>query len=173
MDVGLADRIDCESWVAEDIPPDHLLYMRVLSKHVESDSGTLVVGSVAFTNHWNDPETKGMSTDWCHYANPRKTRKGSPERVASEFGVVSLLVRTVRDSIPHQSVVHTPVCSDPEDPKNPNNRAHTDVRGPKGKDETKALPGGRALSTEIRNRFQAEVEWVIRPDDPVAEEDEQ
>lgn len=158
--------------MAEDIPSGHLLFMRVSSKHVESVEGTLVVGSVAFRNHGSDPETKGMSSDWCHYASPQKTRKGSPDRAASEFGVVSLLVRKVRD-IPLQCVVHTPVCRDPEDQKNPNNRAHTDVRGPKSKDETKALPGGKALSTEIRNRFQAEVKWVIDPDDPVAEEDEQ
>jgi hypothetical protein len=80
--------------------------------------------------------------------------------------VISLRVSDVL-TIDSQRVKHTPIFNWPEDPTNPNNRAHTDVFGPKSKSEA----GSKVRSTEIRNRFIGIAHWVILPDDLVEIED--
>jgi hypothetical protein len=144
--------------------PRTFLYMRVLGAQVTTLGDELLPDSVVFRNHGEDPEVRGMSTDWSRYATPQETRKRARKRPPSMYGVISLSVGKVR-TIPFQRDKHTPIFNAPEDPDNPNNRAHTDVLGPKSKDET----GDRRLSTEIRNRFQEISVWEIYPDDPVAE----
>jgi hypothetical protein len=107
-----------------------------------------------------------MSTDWARYSTPHETRGRARRQPPSAYGVISLLVAAVQ-SIPLQWVRHSPIFHDPEDPEIPNNRAHTDVIGPKSKYET----GDRILSTEIRNRFQEIASWEIAPNEPAADED--
>lgn len=141
--------------------------MRVLQIHVAVVDGDLVPETVAFRNHAGGAQVAGMSTDWDRYATPAKTRRGAKKRPPSDFGVISLSVARVR-TVPLQRDEHSPIFNDPEDPDVPNNPAHTDVLGPKSKDET----GDRRISTEIRNRFQAIAVWEIRPSDPVEERDE-
>jgi len=60
-----------------------------------------------------------MSTDWERYSTPSETKERSP--APEDHGVVRLLVRGVRN-LPGQTVCHRP---------EPQNRAHTDVLGPK------------------------------------------
>lgn len=77
-----------------------------------------------------------MSTDWCKYAKPRETQKRSGKEHLK--GVGRFHVGSVREigkyTADQQIVEHTPVQNDSE---LPDNRAHTDVRGPKEKGELK------------------------------------
>ena len=124
--------------------------------------GDPVPDSVVFKNTGDEPDRRGMSTDWCRYSTPQKTRRRAEARPASHYGVVSLSVEQIRE-IDRQRDEHTPTFVGPQHPLN--NRSHTDVFGPKGADET----GDPAIATEIRNRFQEISVWEIRPDDPVDE----
>jgi hypothetical protein len=163
LDRELADGI-AGPWPAEDIPDEDALYARVLATQVAILDGTALPESVVFRNHGGPDERRGMSTDWSRYATPQETRGRSRRNPPSAYGVIALPVGSVR-AIPLQRVEHAPIFHDPEDPEQPNNRAHADVVGPKSKDET----GDRLLSTEIRNRFQELAVWVIPPDDPATE----
>jgi hypothetical protein len=101
-------------------------------------AGRLVPSRIAF-RYRGAGERAGMSTDWDRYATASSTRAGSLRRPASEYGVVSFSVGAVR-SIPWQIVEHSPVFNDPEPNDIPNNRAHTDVFGPKARGDTEPLP---------------------------------
>lgn len=72
-----------------------------------------------------DEATGAMSTDWSRYATPEETqaRAKRPEINA----VIELAVGIVR-IIPEQVVRHAPIQDNPD---LPDNRAHTDVAGPK------------------------------------------
>lgn len=97
---------------AEAIPDDDVLYLRVHRAHFLRGE----VLSPAFRNH----PPGGLSTNWSRYSSPEETR--SQARQAPEnYGVLGMNVGAVR-AIPHQVVRHTPL---------PENRAHTDVLGPK------------------------------------------
>jgi hypothetical protein len=79
-----------------------------------------------------DPQTGlgGMSTDWSRYSTPEESRQSAREPAVT--GVVEMTVADVR-AIPEQTVEHTPIQNHP-DPSILDNRAHTDVFGPKEED---------------------------------------
>lgn len=135
------DELEAEEWPVEDIPNDDWLFLRV--KHCHVENGEPMAG--AFRNHGSGDDL-GMSTDWDKYSTPNETRDRAAE--PSLFGVMAMRVVDVR-GIPSQIVVHAPIW--------PDNRAHANVKGPKGSKETT-----RVDSVEIRLRFRQVSEWRIR-----------
>lgn len=112
-----------DRWPVEEIPGTDTLYVRV-HQHWLRD-GHVLPG--CFQNR-PDEATGAMSSDWAKYATAEETRQHArrPEMNA----VVALNVGQVR-AIPEQRVVHTPVQ---DDPVLPDNRAHSDIAGPKETD---------------------------------------
>jgi hypothetical protein len=110
-------------WPVEEIPDDDALYMRVHRQWIKPDGSLWPVSSK------NRPDDSGgMSTDWDRYSTPEETR--SRGRRPADNAVIAMNVGAVR-AIPEQSVVHSPIRGYPE---LPDNRAHTDVFGPKERD---------------------------------------
>lgn len=108
--------------------------------------GTLHVG--AFRNRRGpDGEGEGMSTDWSKYATPEETKRQA--RVPEQNGVIEMVVGDVRE-IPEQVVQHAPVQDMPD---LQDNRAHTDVKGPKK---------APLADTPARYLFMKIWRWVIR-----------
>ena len=108
-------------WPVEEIPDRDDLYLRVHRQWLEA--GDLAPG--CFQDH---PKKGGsMSTDWSRYATPEQTRNRAMRSGPENNAVLALGVGAVR-AIPNQIVRHVPVCGDQEVP---DNRAHTDVFGPK------------------------------------------
>lgn len=72
-----------------------------------------------------------MSTDWSRYALPEQTQRGGLRSGPEDNAVLSLNVGAVR-AIPsqalRQAVEHAPIFADPDVP---DNRAHSEVVGPK------------------------------------------
>lgn len=69
--------------------------------------------------------TGAMSTDWCKYSTPEETRSRARKPDRNQIGRLS--VNAVRQIL-EQEVEHTPIQNHPT---LADNRAHTDVRGPK------------------------------------------
>lgn len=137
------------------VPDLATLYMRVLVDWIDDDG---VPEPRNFRNHVDQSGLAAMSTDWDAHCNPEDTWRRSRRHPETKFAVAQMRTVTVR-SIPEQEVEHAPIWNDPEDPDNPNNFAHTNVIGPKGKQETKR-------STEIRAKFIGEcvaLGWAIPP----------
>lgn len=110
------------AWPNEHIPDTDDLYLRVHRRWLDQE-GRLDVG--CFRNH---PEKSGgMSTDWSKYAEPDQTRRRALRSRPADNAIIGLNVGAVR-AIPEQTVVHTPIQGDPDIP---DNRAHTEVFGPK------------------------------------------
>ena len=109
-----------ERWPVEEIPDGDLLYLRVHRQWIKN--GRIAPG---FFQNRPSETTGAMSTDWSKYASPADTRARArrPELNA----VISLVVGDVR-TIPQQTVIHSPIQ---DDPVLPDNRAHTDLAGPK------------------------------------------
>jgi hypothetical protein len=118
-----------ERWPSESIPDEDLLYRWVHRQWFSKRHGGI---SPTFFKNARDPQTGqgGMSTDWSRYSTPEESRQRAREPAVN--GVVELSVTDVR-GIPEQTVVHTPIQNHP-DPGIPDNRAHTDVIGPKEED---------------------------------------
>jgi len=117
MDFGVSESV----WKVEFIPDDHLLYLRVHMGWFRKD-GRVAPG---FFKNRPDEHTGAMSTDWSKYSTPHETRARA--RKPAENAVGQLGVSEVR-RIPEQTVIHSPIQFDDF---LPDNRAHTDVRGPK------------------------------------------
>lgn len=113
------------AWEPEVIPNEDELYMRAHFQYFDADSGELLPGVF---RELPRPGC-GMSTDWCAYATPQETRKGSSPDKATNFAVISLNVGEVRD-IKGQCVDHDPINRPSE-----KNRAHTLVKGNKKRPE--------------------------------------
>lgn len=109
-----------DRWPVEEIPDADRLYLRVHRQWLKKDR----IAPGFFQNR-PDESTGAMSTDWSKYSTPEQTRGRArrPELNA----VIALLVHDVR-SIPEQQVHHAPLQ---DHPTIPDNRAHTDVAGPK------------------------------------------
>ena len=109
-----------DRWPIEEIPDVDRLYMRV---HRQWFKGSRV--APGFFQNRPDEASGAMSTDWSKYATPEETRTRArrPELNA----VIELVVGEVR-AIPQQVVRHAPIQ---DHPVLPDNRAHTDVAGPK------------------------------------------
>ncbi len=132
------DDIAESPWPVEAIPDADGVYMRIVHQHIENGLPTFA----AFRNH-GQGEDRGMSTDWSEYSTPAATRARSDKRPPADYGVVEMIVESVRQ-IPQQDVVHATES---------NNRAHTNVKGPKSRRE--------GASDEIRLRFLQICHWVI------------
>jgi len=147
-----------DHWEAEAIPDEDLLYIRVHKNQVMNGEPILGV----FKNRpvpLHPEKPSAMSTDWSRYATPWETRDRSRSSRPEDNGVISLEVGWVR-RIYRQRVDHTPRFHQPEDPADPNNRAHADVAGPKSpKEATSAEERARLL--EVRSEFQEISMWVI------------
>lgn len=118
MVIALANDLD-NFWPVEDIPDGDALYLRV--HRTWWTSGKLNMG--CFGNH--PKKTGGMSTDRGKYSTPEVSHRRA--KSPPDNAVFSLNVGAVR-AIPGQTVVHAPISGDPAIP---DNRAHTDVFGPK------------------------------------------
>lgn len=94
------------------------------------------VSASCFRNRRDDATDRaGMSTDWRKYSTAQECRARA--RVPGDNGVIELVAARVEREIPGQSVEHTPIQgrADMAD-----NRAHTDIFGPKEEDpETQVL----------------------------------
>ena len=108
-------------WPVEEIPDEDQLYLRVHRRWL--DTGDLDPG--CFQNH--PKTTGGMSTDWSRYATPEQTRARALRSTPADNAVLALDVGKVR-AIPSQVVQPAPIFGDPQ---LPDNRAHTEVFGPK------------------------------------------
>ena len=137
-----SDGIEVEMWVVEDIPSSDLLFLRI--KHCHVDRGEPL--PAAFRNHGSGDDL-GMSTDWERYSTAEETRNRATEPTL--YGVISMRVGDARD-VPGQTVVHSPIW--------PENRAHTNVVGPKSRKEARDVG---LSSVEIRLRFAQISEWRI------------
>ena len=114
-----------DRWPSEPIPDTDLLYMRVHKQYIKPGR----ISAHCFRNHRDELTGRaGMSTDWNKYATAEecRTRARRPE----DNGVIELVVGRVRQ-IPQQTVEHTPIQGRADVP---DNRAHTDVFGPKEED---------------------------------------
>jgi hypothetical protein len=101
-----------------------------------------------------------MSTDWSRYATPDDTRARALSSPPQVNGVISLNVGKVR-GIHRQSVEHTPTAADPADPSSRDNRAHTDVFGPKSPKEVEGAEE-RIKIQQVRFEYLAIFRWDIR-----------
>lgn len=141
-----------EIWDSEDIPDDSYLYVYVHCQWIRN--GRVVPG---FFKNRPDEETGAMSTDWCKYSTPDETQVRA--RKPTLNGVGKLLVESIRkigeQTAVHQSVVHTPIQHQPD---LPDNRAHTDVQGPKETADLDVQYQFSELCTLVRP--------VPAPDDP-------
>lgn len=109
-----------ETWPSEPIPDGDHLYVFVHAQWIKH--GRIVP---FFFQNRPDERTGAMSTDWSKYSTPEATRQRARKPHLNAVG--RLLVGQVR-AIPLQDIVHTPIQNHPT---LPDNRAHTDVRGPK------------------------------------------
>ena len=126
-------------WPVEEVPDVDTLYMRVHRQWIRADGS---LRPLCFKNRPDD--SGGMSTDWDRYSTPEETRQRA--RRPSDNAVIAMNVGQIR-AIPEQRVQHSPVFGHPE---LPDNRAHTDVYGPKERD------------SETRLRF-LEVSTIVLP----------
>jgi hypothetical protein len=129
--------------------------MRVLKDDVDEEG---IPEPRVVRNHIDDRGIAAMSTDWSRYCLPDDTRQRSRRRPPSDYGVISLNVGMVRN-IPRQVVEHDPVFNDPEDPSVPNNRAHTNVLGPKSPKD----PGGDLRIRALYIAVFRSCGWAIKP----------
>ena len=127
-------------WPIEDIPDADLLYMRVHRDNINIEEGRPCTG--AFSNH-GEGEEEGMSTDWSRYSTPHETSaRIQTTKPGWMGGVIQMVVGDVR-KIPLQTVQHAPL---------PDNRSHTNVKGPKDV---------QVEGTQVRYRFMRIWKWAI------------
>jgi hypothetical protein len=166
VDIGLADAVTCP-WPAENIPDADSLFKRVRRTEV-ADDGWPKLNVFVNRGSTDLPDVRpGLSTDWSKYSTPEQTRARSRRAAPEEYGVIFFIVGDVRE-LPFQEVEHTPVCRDPELADDPNNRAHTDIFGPKTRAELAAIISddeaeARGQSLEIRAELHLMCNWLIPP----------
>ncbi|HEY7031692.1 MAG TPA: hypothetical protein VH482_10210 [Thermomicrobiales bacterium] len=144
-----------EPWPKEHIPDDDLLYVRVLKDDIDEEG---IPEPRVVRNHVDQRGIAAMSTAWSRYARPQDTLQRARRRPPADYGVISLNVGMVR-RIPYHSVEHDPVFNEPEDPLKPNNRAHTNVSGPKSPKE----PGGDVKIRALYIAVSRSCGWAIDP----------
>jgi len=164
---------DCSGWEIEDIPDQHLVFIRVHIDHFNEQNGEFL--PLAFKNRDDDQGVTAMSSDWSKYGDPGKTQEaGAQEPQSEKYHVISLGVQEIREIIPLQFVVHAPVC---DDPKLPNNQAHTNILGPKSRkefvelsksdDKRSGTNWARLESDRVRLAFANAIKtWEIRATKP-------
>jgi hypothetical protein len=115
-----------DQWPSEPIPDEDRLYRWAHQQWFDHTTGEL---SPTFFKNASDPLTRreGMSSDWSRYSTPEESRHRA--RNPDVNGVIELTVHDVR-AIPAQAVEHTPIQNH-LDPDVRDNRAHTDVFGPR------------------------------------------
>jgi hypothetical protein len=126
-----------ERWPSEPAPAKDALY-RWVHQQWFNKAGEV---SPTFFRNARDPETGregGMSTDWSRYSTPQETRERAKDPAIN--GVIEMTVGDVLaiPTTPKQKVLHTPIQNHPN-PEIKDNRAHTDVLGPKDDNEIKRL----------------------------------
>jgi len=127
-------------WPIEPVPDADLLFMRVHRNYIQNGKPNAGV----FVNH-GEGEQEGMSTDWSKYSTPEETKK-RVTNPAWRGGVIQMVAADVR-KIPRQTVDNAPL---------PDNRAHTNVRGPK----KESVEG-----TQARYLFMRIWKWAIEYED--------
>lgn len=151
-------------WPIESIPDEDRLSGRVPKSRVIDGWPDLGMFSNGNPPGGGRP---GLSTDWNKYATPEETRARSPRKAPDDYAVIFFIAGMVR-TLPLQTVEHTPWCNEPEIPELPDNRAHSDIFGPKtAKDlktfQSESASDDRLLSLEIRAELQNISDWAIRP----------
>lgn len=165
----MADELTPPPWREEQIPGEHLVYMRVHENDVDAERRPKEAAFRLRPNVGRPNLPPGMSTDWSKYATPTETRGrgGRPE----QNGVVSLSVSEVR-ALQDQDVVHTPswlqegVCTSGD------NRAHADVTGPKKPQDVPSSDHEARHRTQfVKTRYLLRkiCDWEILPESPVTE----
>lgn len=157
----MADQ-EADPWPIEPIPKHASLFMRVHRSKITED-GDPEPG--VFRNLPNPKKTEApwaMSTDWEKYSTPLDTRNRAESSEPKDNGVISLVVAKI-EAIAFQRVEHSPRRRDPENPKSQDNRAHTDVFGPKSVKEGKTADE-RAIIQEVRFRYLEIFKWEMMPE---------
>ena len=147
---------DCAQWVVEPIPDEDFVYIRVFIEHFDADSEEF--HSPAFVNRVDENGVSAMSSDWSKYGDPVKSQAGGRREPQSQnYHVLSLSVSGIRGIIPFQEVVHAPICGHPV---NQDNRAHTNIFGPKNRADFGNDP---KASNRVKMAFANCVkEWKIK-----------
>jgi hypothetical protein len=101
-----------------------------------------------------------MSTDWSRYSTPEATRDRAVSSDPQDNGVISLNAGKVQ-GICQQRVQHTPKIADPTNPVSTDNRAHTDVFGPKSPKEVEGREE-RIKVQQVRFEYLAHFRWELR-----------
>lgn len=140
------------TWAVEEIPDPDTLFRRAHRSQLSEG-----ITAACFEPH-GPPGLKGISIDWSRHRSAAESRHGHLKKPASEFGVLQVVARTVRDIVGLE-LEHTP---------RPNNRAHSDVwgadhSGAKGA----ALEAEKIRCTDLREQLAHGAQVAIRPDDPV------
>lgn len=120
-------------WPSEPVSPQDLLFMRVHKQYLRRPGRI----SASCIRNRRDSATGrvGMSTDWSKYATPEECRTRA--RGPDDNGVIEMGAGGIEQEIPEQKVEHTPIQGRDDIP---DDRAHTDVIGPKEEDpETQVL----------------------------------
>jgi hypothetical protein len=131
-----------DAWPIEVIPDEDRLFMRVHRNRIQND----LPDAGLFQNHGEGGDA-GTSTDWSRYSEPEDTiRRKLAEAPTWRGGVIQMAAGVVRNS-PKQTVEHAPL---------PDNRAHTNVKGPKK---------GGVEGTRIRYLFMRSWKWAIECQD--------
>ena len=123
-------------WQIEHVPDGDLLFMRVHRNNIVDAKP--VVG--VFINR-GEGEQEGMSTDWSEHSTAEQTKLRA-RNPAWRGGVIQMVVADVR-KLPRQKVEHAPLLD---------NRAHTNVKGPK----KESVEG-----TQVRYLFMRIWKWAI------------
>lgn len=126
-----------EHWPKQQVPDGDLLFMRVHSSYIKDGKPNAGV----FVNH-GEGEQEGMSTDWSEHSTAQQTILRAP-KPNWKGGVIQMVVGDVR-KLPRQTVEHAPL---------PDNRAHTNVKGPK----KESVEG-----TQVRYLFMRIYRWAIK-----------
>lgn len=159
--LGLSDK---GSWEPEDIPDSDQIFARVHLNDIEQDGKPMLRAFRNRDNPFDPTAPKAMSTDWCKYSTADQARARAVNSPRHEIGVVALVVGQVR-ALYGQGVIHTPWFRKPEVDEAPNNRAHTDVVGPKSKKDART-PEERVQILGVRSGLVEMSVWVVRPSDP-------
>ncbi len=141
-----------ERWEAEEIPDDDYLYKFIKLMYFRDGE----VLPACFTNVGQpDDPSYGMSTDWSRYTTLEETRM-RPRDKKARYGVARIKAGEVA-KVPDQYVRHDPIFVAVDSPEN--NRAHTNIKGPKNRDDGLHRPSREA----IRLRFAALFDVIIEP----------
>ena len=125
----MVEEVPLTSWEIEEIPNidsqgnEYLLYRHIHKTFIKVKEPDRISPSA-----FKDEHGRGVSTDWSKYSTPRDTQMRKKTHPPEEYGVVSLLIRKIRENevLKDLSIEHSPIQKSVSDK---GNRAHTDIKG--------------------------------------------